>query len=99
MRARFEAIPVVLASATPALESLQMAESGIYEKLDLPARFGGAQLPHIDTIDLTQEKPDRGRWLAPRLVAALEDRLDRKSVVEGKSGSVRVDIGGRGIHK
>ncbi|OGS51254.1 MAG: primosomal protein N', partial [Erythrobacter sp. RIFCSPHIGHO2_12_FULL_63_10] len=75
MRARFEAIPVVLASATPALESLQMAESGIYEKLDLPSRFGGAQLPHIDLIDLTHEKPDRGRWLAPRLVAALEDRL------------------------
>lgn len=77
MRARFEAIPVVLASATPALESLQMAESGIYEKLDLPSRFGGAQLPHIDLIDLTHEKPDRGRWLAPRLVAALEDRLVR----------------------
>lgn len=75
MRARFEKIPVVLASATPALESLQMAESGIYEKLDLPSRFGGAQLPSIQTIDLTQEKPGAGRWLAPPLVAALEDRL------------------------
>ena len=75
MRARFEKIPVVLASATPALESLQMAESGIYEKLDLPSRFGGAQLPHIDTIDLTEEPPERQRWLSPRLVAALEDRL------------------------
>ncbi len=75
MRARFEDIPVVLASATPALESLQMAESGIYEKLELPSRFGGAELPHIDCIDLTEEQPDRGRWLAPRLVAALEDRL------------------------
>ena len=75
MRARFEGFPVVLASATPALESLQMAESGIYEKLDLPSRFGGAQLPHIDTIDLTQEPPERQRWLSPRLVAALEDRL------------------------
>ena len=75
MRARFEQIPVVLASATPALESLQMAESGIYEKLDLPSRFGGAELPHIDCIDLTEEPPDRGRWLAPRVVAALEDRL------------------------
>ena len=75
MRARFEKIPVVLASATPALESLQMAESGIYEKLDLPSRFGGAQLPSIRTIDLTQEKPGSGRWLAPPLVAALEDRL------------------------
>jgi primosomal protein N' (replication factor Y) len=75
MRARFEGFPVVLASATPALESLQMAESGIYEKLDLPSRFGGAELPHIDTIDLTEEKPGAGRWLAPRLVQALEDRL------------------------
>ncbi|MCP5396572.1 MAG: primosomal protein N' [Sphingomonadaceae bacterium] len=77
MRARFEQHPVLLASATPALESLQMAESGIYEKLELPSRFGGAQLPSIATINLTEEKPERGRWLAPRLVEALEERLDR----------------------
>jgi len=76
MRARFEHIPVVLASATPALESLQMAESGVYEKLLLPSRFG-TELPTIDTLDLTQEKPERGRWLAPRLVQALRDRLAR----------------------
>ncbi len=77
MRARFEKIPVVLASATPALESLQMAESGIYEKLDLPSRFGGATLPSIATIDLTEQKPERGRWLAPELVEALTDRLEK----------------------
>jgi len=75
MRARFEGIPVILASATPALESLQMAESGVYEKLVLPARFGGAELPSIDTLNLTEERPERGRWLAARLVAALRDRL------------------------
>jgi primosomal protein N' (replication factor Y) len=74
MRARFEGIPVVLASATPALESLQMAESGVYEKLVLPARYG-AELPAIDTINLTEEKPPHGRWLAPRLVEGLRDRL------------------------
>lgn len=75
MRAHFEGFPVVLASATPALESLHMAETGIYKRLELPSRFGGAQLPHIDTIDLTEEPPERGHWLAPRLIAALEDRL------------------------
>ena len=75
MRGHFEKIPVVLASATPALESLAMAEAGTYEKLDLPSRFGGAELPTIGTIDLTQEKPGRGAWLAEPLVAALEDRL------------------------
>ena len=77
MRARFESVPVILASATPALESLQMAESGTYEKLDLPARFGGATLPDIALIDLTQERPERGRWLAPSLVAAMGERLAR----------------------
>jgi primosomal protein N' (replication factor Y) len=77
MRARFESVPVILASATPALESLQMAASGIYEKIDLADRFGGATLPHIDTVDLTVEKPERGRWLAPRLVEAMRERLER----------------------
>jgi len=77
MRARFEALPVVLASATPALESLHMADTGVYERLVLPARFGGAQLPRIDIVDLTQEKPERGRWLAPRLVQGMIERLER----------------------
>lgn len=77
MRARFETIPVVLASATPALESLQMAESGVYERLELPSRFGGATLPAITTLNLTENPPERGRWLAPELVEALRDRLTK----------------------
>lgn len=75
MRARFESIPIVLASATPALESLHMAELGTYHRIALDTRFGGAEMPSIDTVDLTQDKPGSGRWLAGRLVAAMEDRL------------------------
>ncbi len=77
IRARFEAEPVILASATPALESMQLAEAGVYEKIGLPARFGGAELPDIAVIDLRAEQPPRGRWLAPRLVAEMEARLER----------------------
>ncbi|MFC0590633.1 primosomal protein N' [Novosphingobium aquiterrae] len=77
IRARFEKIPVILASATPALESLQLAEAGVYEKIDLPARFGGAELPAIDIVDLRSEVPERGHWLAPRLVAEMRARLER----------------------
>ncbi|WP_252258212.1 primosomal protein N' [Erythrobacter aurantius] len=76
MRARFEGLPVVLASATPALESLHMASTGTYTKLDLPSRFGGAQLPDIKLVDLTQEKPPSGRWLAAPLIAGIEARLE-----------------------
>ena len=77
MRAQFEGVPAILASATPALESLAMAEAGTYEKIDLPARFGGATLPAIEAVDLTEEKPGRGHWLAEPLVRAMEERLAR----------------------
>ena len=77
IRARFERIPVVLASATPALESMQLAEAGIYTRIELPDRFGGAQLPEVSVLDLRTEAPERGRWLAPRLVAEMKARLER----------------------
>ncbi len=77
IRARFEGIPVILASATPALESMQLAEAGIYRKIELPDRFGGATLPTIEIVDLRDEQPERGRWLAPRLVAEMKLRLER----------------------
>ncbi len=77
IRARFEAIPIILASATPALESLQLAEAGVYTKIDLPDRFGGASLPDVSIVDLRKEMPARGHWLAPRLVEEMQARLTR----------------------
>ena len=77
IRARFERIPVILASATPALESMQLAEAGIYTRIALPDRFGGAQLPQVAIVDLRTEAPARGRWLAPRLIEGMRERLER----------------------
>lgn len=77
IRARFEAIPVILASATPALESLQLAEAGVYRRIELADRFGGARLPDIGIIDLREEQPERGRWLAPSLVEEIRARLEK----------------------
>ncbi|WP_184245505.1 primosomal protein N' [Novosphingobium chloroacetimidivorans] len=77
IRARFEGVPVILASATPALESLQLAEAGVYTRIELPDRFGGAQLPEVKIVDLRTEAPERGRWLAPRLVEEMKARLAR----------------------
>ena len=77
IRARFEGVPVILASATPALESMQLAEAGVYTKVELHSRFGGAELPEVELLDLREEAPDRGRWLAPRLVQGMRERLAR----------------------
>jgi primosomal protein N' (replication factor Y) len=77
MRGRFEGCPVVLSSATPALESRVMAEAGRYEPLTLTHRYGGAQLPRIGLIDLTRDAPPRGQWIAPPLLEAMQERLAR----------------------
>jgi primosomal protein N' (replication factor Y) (superfamily II helicase) len=77
MRGRFEGCPVILASATPAIETRQQVAQGRYAELKLPERHGGAQMPSIAAIDLTQDPPIRGRWLAPKLVQAMEDVLDK----------------------
>jgi primosomal protein N' (replication factor Y) len=77
MRARFEDIPVILSTATPPIESRHMVELGRYREVSLPQRFAGASLPGIRAIDLTQDPPPRGRWLAPQLVSEMEANLER----------------------
>lgn len=75
MRAKFENCPIILASATPAIETRQQVEQGNYAEVKLPQRFGAATMPSIETIDLIAEPPPRGRWLASRLVNAIDDNL------------------------
>ena len=78
MRGQFESVPVVLATATPALETMEQVARGTYRELRLPDRHGGALLPDIHLIDLTRDPPPRGRWIAPPLAKAVEERLERK---------------------
>ena len=77
MRAKFEDIPVILATATPPIESKHMVELDRYREVSLAKRFAGASLPDIKSIDLTKDPPPRGRWLAPELVSELEANLER----------------------
>jgi len=80
VRARIEDCPVVLASATPSLESFVNAQSGRYAHLKLVSRHGVAEMPSVQLIDLRQERdgPDvekKAQWLSPPLRAALEKTL------------------------
>ncbi len=77
MRGRFEGVPVILASATPAIETRQQVALGHYAELKLPSRFGPAKLPEIVALDMLLDPPLRGRWLAPSLVQALTETLKR----------------------
>lgn len=57
LRAKIAGFPVVLASATPACETLENVKAGKYKHLRLTSRFGGAQLPEISTVDLRENRP------------------------------------------
>ncbi len=75
LRAAIAAARVVLASATPSLESWANAEAGKYARLDLGARYGAAELPEMATIDLRAEAMASDRWISPTLAAQVARRV------------------------
>ncbi len=67
--------PVVLASATPSLESWANAEAGKYTRLDLTARYGAAVMPGMRSIDMRAETLAPSRWISPTLAQGVEARI------------------------
>ena len=74
-RASLEAVPVVLGSATPSLESLHNVDAGRYQLLTLPERAGAAARPRVQLLDVKRLKLHDG--LSPPLIEALRARLAR----------------------
>ena len=75
-RAQILGVPVVLGSATPAIETWAQARRGGYRRLDLPARaVGNARLPALELVDLRVHKPAQG--LAAPVSDALAQTLER----------------------
>lgn len=75
LRASLCGAQVVLASATPSLESWANAEAGKYARVDLESRFGASLLPDMRAIDMRNERMETGRWISPTLRAKVEERL------------------------
>lgn len=76
-RAHLARIPIILASATPSLETLVNAETGRYARIDLPSRHGGATMPDVTLIDLRRkdQAPPARQWLSPVLREALAQTM------------------------
>lgn len=81
VRAKFEGFPIILSTATPSLETINNVDEGKYDCVKLTSRFATAELPEIKVIDLKKDKPVKGSWgvswLAPSLVAALKENLEK----------------------
>ncbi len=77
VRARIGGFPVVLASATPSVESQVNARQGRYRRLALPGRFADAAMPDLATIDMRRHPPARGGFLSPVLLGEVGKALAR----------------------
>ncbi|MFA9231338.1 MAG: primosomal protein N' [Microgenomates group bacterium] len=77
LRAAIVGCPIVLASATPCLETWANVEAGKYTRLDLGARFGAAELPQMKAIDMRAEKLANDRWMSEKLANEVQLRIDK----------------------
>lgn len=77
LRAQMEPCPVVLASATPSIESQVNAAQGRYQHVRLPSRALGRSMPEISAIDMRQHAPEPGRFLSPALVQQTRMTLEQ----------------------
>ncbi len=76
VRAHLLGIPIILASATPSLETMVNVETGRYAKVHLPDRHGGAAMPSVELVDLRRDRPVKlpglgQSWLSERLRGAM----------------------------
>jgi primosomal protein N' (replication factor Y) len=76
-RAQRLGIPLLLGSATPALESLNNAHRGRYTHLHLKKRAGGAQMPAFNLLDIRGQTLNHG--MSNELIRILKQHLDRDS--------------------
>ena len=83
-------IPVVLASATPSLETLALAEQGRLEVLELPERVAGGRLPEVEVVDLRGERPEPGEHGAVLFSAPLAEAL-AETLERGEQGILLVN--------
>jgi len=75
VRGRIEDCPVILASATPSIETRVNVDRGRYKRVALPERYGGRNLPQIVAVDLKRDAVPPGRWLSETLRWAIAETL------------------------
>ncbi len=78
VRARIADIPLVLASATPSIESRVNAAQSRYCHVRLASRYADASLPDLKLVDMRRHPARRGGFLSPVLLTAIGQTLARK---------------------
>lgn len=78
VKSSVEKLHIILASATPSLETLMNCEQDKYQKIILPSRYGDAVMPDIHLVDMRRSKTEKEHWISPELTEALNKNFARQ---------------------
>ena len=84
MRGKLDSASVVLASATPSMESYYNHLNGKYDYIHLKERFGGAKYPEVHVVDMIKESEETelyGNIFSRLLLEKIQDRLSKKEQI------------------
>ncbi len=83
VRASRVGCPIVLGSATPAIESAQNAQAGKYVHLTLTERFGGRSLPDVTLVDMREvfKRHKRSQFISDELSTAIQETCSQREQV------------------
>lgn len=85
LKSMVDKIPIILASATPSIETINNVNLGKYSVVKLTSRFGSAVMPDVELIDMRQNQPAKESWgkawLSSILVKQIEEKLSDKEQV------------------
>lgn len=80
-RAEYNHIPLVLASATPSLESKARADKHVYTLLTLNERVGKSILPKITVVNMEEEMKKRNMIFSDLLSKKINEKLEKQEQI------------------
>ena len=81
MRSHFHKKPLILASATPSIETLHNVTMKKYSEVNLSSRYGAGSMPEVSVVDMRESRLKRGQWLSPLLRKKIDNMLAQNKQV------------------
>jgi primosomal protein N' (replication factor Y) len=81
LRAHIFGFKIILASATPSIETYQNCKQNKYQMVHLNNRYGQALLPTVQVVDMKQEKLEKNHWISKTLQHKIQQYLESKQQV------------------
>jgi len=78
VKANFEKNKLILASATPSLETINNINNKKYHHVFLSKQYSGLPLPQISLVDLSKNKLEKNTWISALLKTEIDNCLSNK---------------------